>query len=113
MSTFINTEIEKRGPGLPISLLVAVLFVGVQLVIFVPSTIMSRTAAETIYATPAPFNLISLITGVLLLAYLSLDFWRWRQRGMRKVHYIGFAGTAILLIAIIFFLGKAAGFDPG
>ena len=109
MSTFINTDIGKKGPGLPISLIVAVLFVGVQLVVFVPSAIMSRTATETIYATPASFNMISLTTGVLLFAYLALDFWRWRQRGIGKAYYIAFAGTAILLVGILAFLAKVSG----
>jgi len=111
MSTFINTEIGKRGTGLPISLLVALLFVGVQFVVFVPSAIMSRTADETIYATPAPFNLISLITGLLLLAFLALDFWRWRQRGIKNAYYFAFAGTAVLLIGILIFLARVAGFS--
>jgi len=108
MSTFINTDIGTKGPGLPISLIVAVLFVGVQLVVFVPSAILSRTAAETIYATPASFNMLSLITGVLLLAYLALDFWRWRQRGIGKAYYFAFAGTAILLGGILVFLTRVA-----
>jgi len=109
MSTFINTDIGTKGTGLPISLLVTVLFVGVQLVIFVPSAILSRTADETIYATPASFNMISLITGVLLLVFLALDFWRWRQKGIRKAYYFAFAGTAILLIGILVFLARVAG----
>jgi len=109
MGTFINTDIGAKGPGLPISLVVAVLFVGLQLVVWVPSTISSRTPAETIYATPASFNLLSLITGVLLLAYLALDCWRWRQRGIAKIYYFAFAGTAIVLVGTLVFLAKVAG----
>ena len=112
MSTFINTDMKAKGPGLPISLIVTVLFVGVQLVVFVPSAILSRTAAETIYATPASFNLLSLITGVLLLVYLALDCWRWRQRGIAKIYYFAFAGTAILLVGMLVFLAKVAGLMP-
>lgn len=109
MSTFINTDIGTKGPGLPISLIVALLFVGLQLVVFVPSAITSLTAAETIYATPAAFDMLSLIIGVLLLVYLALDFWRWRQRGIGKGYYLAFAGTAVLLVGILVFLSKAAG----
>ena len=112
MSTFINTEMGRRATGIPISLLVAVLFVGLQLVVFVPSAIMSRTASETIYATPASFNALSLVTGGLLFAYLVMDFWRWRQRGIGVAYHLAFAGTAVLLIAILVFLARAAGF-PG
>ena len=96
MSTFINTDIGTKRTGLPISVLAAVLFVGVQFVVFVPSVITSPTAAETIYATPTSLNLLSLICGVLLLAYLALDFWRWRRRGVGRVNYFAFAGTAVL-----------------
>jgi hypothetical protein len=109
MSTFINTDIGAKEPGLPISLIVAVLFVGIQLVVFVPSAIVSLSSAETIYATPASFNVVSLVTGVLLLAYLALDFWRWWQRGIGKAYYFAFAGTAILLVGILVFLAKVAG----
>ncbi len=109
MGTFINTDIGTKGHGLPISLVVTVLFVGVQLVVFVPSAVLSRTAAETIYATPTSFNTLSLITGVLLLAYMALDFWRWWQGGIGKAYYFAFAGTAILLVGILVFLAKVAG----
>lgn len=112
MSTFINTNIGEPRKGIPISLLVAVLFVGVQFVIFVPSEIFSPSSGETIYATPASFNTVSLIIGALVLAYLLLDFWRWRQAGAGRSYYVAFAGTAILLIAILVFLGRAAGFLP-
>jgi hypothetical protein len=66
-------------------------------------------SGETIYATPTAFNLLSLICGVLVLVYLALDFWRWRQTGMSSAYYVAFCGTAVLLIAILFFLGRAAG----
>ena len=113
MSTFINTDIGTKEQGLPISLVVTVLFIGVQLVVFVPSAIMSRTAAETIYATPASFNRLSLITGALLLAYLALDFWRWRLKGIGKVYYFAFVGAGILLVGILVFLSRVAGLLTG
>ena len=112
MSTFINTNIGETRKGIPISLVVAVLFVGLQLVIFVPSAITSLGSAETIYATPTAFNLLSLITGSLVLIYLLLDFWRWRQAGMGGAYYVAFCGTAVLLIGILFFLGRAAATLP-
>ena len=113
VSAFIDTNVGETRKGIPISLVIAVLFVGLQLVIFVPSAIMSRTAGESIYATPTSFNLISLITGVLVLAYLLLDFWRWRQAAIGKAYYWAFAGTAVLLVAILIFLGRAAGLPSG
>jgi threonine/homoserine/homoserine lactone efflux protein len=112
MSTFINTNIGETRKGIPISLVIAVLFVGLQLVIFIPSAITSLGSAETIYATPTAFNLVSLITGSLLLVYLVLDFWRWRQEGVGRFHHVAFIGTAALLVAILFFLGRAAGILP-
>ena len=110
MSTFINTNMGESKKGLPISLLVAVLFVGVQFVVFVPSAIFSGDSEASIYSTPTSFNTVSLITGLLVFAYLVLDFWRWRQTGASRSYYIAFGGTALLLAAILFFLVRASGF---
>lgn len=112
MGSVLDVRHERRGDAtgwsVPLSLVLSVLFVGLHFVVYLLTVISTLDWSEAVYVEVS-FGRISLVTGVLLLAYLGLDFWRWKARGTReRVYYLVFGGTAVLLVAMLIFLYMAA-----
>ncbi len=96
---------ESHAP-ISISVLLTLLFVGVQWIIFVLATVTMVVNEPTIYGGSNPFTVTSIVVAVLLMAFLLVDFRRNRieAHGRQRFQFVVFGLAALLLAAFMFFI---------
>lgn len=97
--------------GIPVSVLLSALYVGLHFVLWVGNIVTATSWSDTVYGGAGTFSTASIVSGVLLLVYLGLDFQRWRRRHghWARYGYVIFGAAAVLVSAILLFLGRVAG----
>lgn len=102
---------ESHAP-ISISVLLTLLFVGVQWIIFVLAMVTMRVNEPTIYSGSNPFTGTSVVIAVLLMAFLLVDFRRNRieAHGRQRFQFVVFGLAAALLGLFMVFVVRAMQF---
>ena len=98
---------ESHAP-ISISVLLTLLFVGVQCIIFVLARVTVGINEPTIYSGNSPFTVASIVVAVLLMAFLLADFRRNRieAHGSQRFQFVVFGFAAAVLVLLMFFLAR-------
>lgn len=114
---YVDTPHGDSHAPISISVLLTVLFIGVQFVIWIPTSITVVMDEPTIYRGSNPFTVASIVIAVLLMAFLVLDFRRNRleAHGRQRFQFVVFGLAAALLALFMFFLVRVMQFSgpPG
>jgi hypothetical protein len=109
---YLDTPHGESHAPISISVLLTMLFIGAQWVIFVLTTVTMRVTEPTIYSGSNPFTVASIVVGVLLMAFLLVDFRRNRleAHGSRRFQFLVFGLAAVLLAFFMFFMARVMQF---
>ncbi len=113
---YSDTPHGVSHPTISVSVLISVLFLGVQFVIWIVVAVMMPLREQPVvnmYGAGSPFAVLSATIAFLLLAYLAVDLWRNRieAHGSDRYQYVVFAVAALVVASFVYFLSLTMGPD--